>query len=378
MAGWRLGGPDRGPRLYSAAPSTLRQEAPHHRFGYGSPGRETRSRALPAGQGWQIAAILLVGLIVRLIMAYGIEGLRGSGFGSDLDLFHFWAADLAEHGPFGFYDRGFFADYTPGYLYALWAVGVVGSCDRRVGDLIKLPAIITDVVLAYVVYRMVLDLGVTSGRARARGVRRDRQPDHLVRLRDLGPGRQLRDGVPAARRPRAVEGPAGAGRDPRGDRGAHQAPAGDPHPDRRVRHHPARPVAGRRLRRRGGARAHGLRLGAAVARLDPDPDDGPRGVRHGGRHRRAVRAVGRLVLRPWRRTSTAASCGSCSAPRRRTPTSPSTPTTCGRCSRSTGRARRPTASGSPTRRWPTPRSGPRSARSRPSWSAACSSGCCCS
>jgi len=108
----------------------------------------------------------LVGLIVRLIMAYGIEGLRGSGFGSDLDLFHFWAADLAEHGPFGFYDRGFFADYTPGYLYALWAVGVVGGWIGGAGDLIKLPAIITDVVLAYVVYRMVLDLGVTSGRAR--------------------------------------------------------------------------------------------------------------------------------------------------------------------------------------------------------------------
>ncbi|HEY3333627.1 MAG TPA: phospholipid carrier-dependent glycosyltransferase [Candidatus Limnocylindrales bacterium] len=99
-------------------------------------------------------------------MAYGIEGLRGSGFGSDLDLFRFWASELAQHGPFGFYDRGFFADYTPGYLYALWVVGVVGSWVGGVGDLIKLPAIITDVVLAYVVYRMVLDLGVTAGRAR--------------------------------------------------------------------------------------------------------------------------------------------------------------------------------------------------------------------
>ena len=53
-------------------------------------------------------------------MAYGFDALRGSGFGSDLDLFRFWADDLAKHGPFGFYDRDFFADYTPGYLYALW------------------------------------------------------------------------------------------------------------------------------------------------------------------------------------------------------------------------------------------------------------------
>jgi len=131
------------------------------------PGRETSDQESPRrGLGWQILAILLVGLIVRLIMAYGIEGLRGSGFGSDLDLFRFWATELAERGPVGFYDRGFFADYTPGYLYALWAVGLVGQAVGGVGDLIKLPAIITDVVLAYVVYRMVLDLGVTAGRAR--------------------------------------------------------------------------------------------------------------------------------------------------------------------------------------------------------------------
>ena len=53
------------------------------------------------------------------------SGDRGSA--SDLDLFRFWADNLAKHGPFGFYDRDFFADYTPGYLYALWLVGVVGQ-----------------------------------------------------------------------------------------------------------------------------------------------------------------------------------------------------------------------------------------------------------
>ena len=93
--------------------------------GTGSPGRETSS--LPQARAGRSLAILLVGLIVRLIMAYGIEGLRGSGFEVDLDLFHFWADNLAEHGPFGFYDRGFFADYTPGYLYALWPVGARGQ-----------------------------------------------------------------------------------------------------------------------------------------------------------------------------------------------------------------------------------------------------------
>ncbi|HKF86185.1 MAG TPA: phospholipid carrier-dependent glycosyltransferase [Candidatus Limnocylindrales bacterium] len=135
--------------------------------GTGAPGRETSiQEPSRLALGLPILAILLVGLVVRLIMAYGIEGLRGSGFDTDLNLFRFWADSLATHGPYGFYERGFFADYTPGYLYALWLVGLVGSSLGGVGDLIKLPAIITDVVLAYVVYRMVLDLGVTVGRAR--------------------------------------------------------------------------------------------------------------------------------------------------------------------------------------------------------------------
>ena len=266
-------------------------------LGSGAPGRETMTDETPRrGIGWQILAIVAIGLVLRLIMAYGYEGLRGSGFDSDLGLFRYWAANLAEHGPFGFYDRGFFADYTPGYLYALWVVGVVGQFLGGIGDLIKLPAILTDVALGYIVYRMARDLGVSERRATLAGRRRDREPDHLVRLGRLGPGRQLRHGVPAAVHPRAVEGAQRAGGDPRGRGGAGQAAARDPRPDRGVRHDPARPVAAGRLRRRAGARAVRVRLGAADHRLDPDRVHGRRRLRHGGRAVGAVRALGRLVL----------------------------------------------------------------------------------
>jgi 4-amino-4-deoxy-L-arabinose transferase-like glycosyltransferase len=144
--------------------------------GPGAPGRETTADDAPRrGIGPSIAAILVIGLIVRLIMAYGIPlvagtPLAGSGFGNDLDLFRFWASDLGQHGPFGFYDRGFFADYTPGYLYALWVVGVVGSFVGGIGDLIKLPSILTDVALAWVVYLMVRDLGAGERRAKLAAV----------------------------------------------------------------------------------------------------------------------------------------------------------------------------------------------------------------
>ncbi|MFN8628936.1 MAG: phospholipid carrier-dependent glycosyltransferase [Chloroflexota bacterium] len=123
------------------------------------------------GIGREIVLILGIGLIARLILAYGLppffgSPIPGSGFRTDLDLFRYWADSLAQQGPYGFYDRGFFADYTPGYLYALWLVGIVGNAIGGIGDLIKLPAIITDVALAYLVYSMVRELGVTEKRAR--------------------------------------------------------------------------------------------------------------------------------------------------------------------------------------------------------------------
>jgi Dolichyl-phosphate-mannose-protein mannosyltransferase/C-terminal four TMM region of protein-O-mannosyltransferase len=139
-------------------------------LGSGAPGRETMTDETPRrGIGWRILAIVAIGLVFRLIMAYGFSGLRGSGFDSDLGLFRFWASNLADQGPFGFYDRGFFADYTPGYLYPLWLVGVVGQFLGGVGDLIKLPAILTDVALGYIVYRMARDLGVSERRATIAG-----------------------------------------------------------------------------------------------------------------------------------------------------------------------------------------------------------------
>ena len=33
--------------------------------------------------------------------------------------------ELAKNGPWGLYDRPIFVDYTPGYLYVLWALGLV-------------------------------------------------------------------------------------------------------------------------------------------------------------------------------------------------------------------------------------------------------------
>ncbi|HEX2626452.1 MAG TPA: phospholipid carrier-dependent glycosyltransferase, partial [Candidatus Limnocylindrales bacterium] len=131
-------------------------------------GEPDPERAAPARTGFAGAAsgilvLLVVGLILRLIIAYLIPG---SGFRNDLGAFQFWADNLADHGLFGFYDQDFFHDYTPGYLYVLWIVGGVGNLLGGVGDLIKIPPILADLAIGYLVWSMVRELGGSERAAR--------------------------------------------------------------------------------------------------------------------------------------------------------------------------------------------------------------------
>ena len=95
----------------------------------------------------RLAVLLALGLALRLIIAYVL--LPGSGFEVDLGSFSVWALELARNGPWGLYDRPIFVDYTPGYLYVLWALGLVTQAlGIPIGELLKLPAIVADLALA--------------------------------------------------------------------------------------------------------------------------------------------------------------------------------------------------------------------------------------
>ncbi|HEX5823116.1 MAG TPA: phospholipid carrier-dependent glycosyltransferase [Candidatus Limnocylindrales bacterium] len=126
------------------------------------PGRPSRDAVAPTRTTWTrnaggaILIVLALGLAFRLIIAYVIPG---SGFRVDLDSFHAWAADLATNGFGGFYQRPFFHDYTPGYLYVLYVVGVVGKAAGNIGDLIKVPPILADVALGWLVWSMAREIG---------------------------------------------------------------------------------------------------------------------------------------------------------------------------------------------------------------------------
>ena len=124
-------------------------------------GTERGTRApsrLTATQGavGAVFVVLALGLALRLFIAHL---LPGSGFSVDLGAFRYWASNLASEGIGGFYDRDFFHDYTPGYLYVLWLVGIVGNALGGVGDLIKIPPILADLAIGWLAWSMVRELG---------------------------------------------------------------------------------------------------------------------------------------------------------------------------------------------------------------------------
>ncbi len=111
-----------------------------------------------------LALLVALGLALRYIIAAQLLP-TGAGFGVDLISFRAWAGNLAAEGLPGFYGRISFIDYTPGYLYVLWLVGAIGRLMGGIGDLVKAPAIIADLALAWLVWSMTLELGASRRRA---------------------------------------------------------------------------------------------------------------------------------------------------------------------------------------------------------------------
>jgi dolichyl-phosphate-mannose--protein O-mannosyl transferase len=121
------------------------------------PGRSARSIVPAELVTWfftpgALVALFVVGLGIRLVL------MRGGGFPFDMSSFGAWAGTLADKGPWNFYPfdnaDAFFVDYPPGYLYVLWIVGLVSKVVGGGGPsvaLIKLPAVLADLVLAWLV-----------------------------------------------------------------------------------------------------------------------------------------------------------------------------------------------------------------------------------
>ncbi|UQZ34754.1 phospholipid carrier-dependent glycosyltransferase [Paenibacillus sp. PK3_47] len=99
--------------------------------------------------------IFAAALILRIWI-----GLTAQGYQNDMNTFIAWGQRLTDLGPGKFYEEGYFADYPPGYLYILYLLssikGLFGFAHGSGAEMLlfKLPAILSDLVLGYLIYRI--------------------------------------------------------------------------------------------------------------------------------------------------------------------------------------------------------------------------------
>jgi hypothetical protein len=107
------------------------------------------------GEGIIWALLLLLGLLVIKIALLPVL----PGLGIDVGSYEAWALRMTDVGPARMYQPGYFLDYPPGYLYALWAAGAAGHALGLTGDMLRVmvesPAIIGDLLLGLLIFAVV-------------------------------------------------------------------------------------------------------------------------------------------------------------------------------------------------------------------------------
>jgi dolichyl-phosphate-mannose--protein O-mannosyl transferase len=109
-----------------------------------------------------IVVILGVAFLIRLVF------LPSLGFHNDVSAFEAWTLTLKDNPPWEFYAKTSFADYPPGYFVVLWGLGgifslfghlhLINTNDPSYFALrifVKLPALVMDLVDAWLIYRIV-------------------------------------------------------------------------------------------------------------------------------------------------------------------------------------------------------------------------------
>lgn len=103
--------------------------------------------------GLIVFSLLLAGLVLRIIIA-----INQTGFSYDIQAFSAWADRMYQVGPSKFYSPDVFTDYPPLYMLVLYLVGLLRSVFQIEHFsnlhilLLKIPAIICDLVCSYLIY----------------------------------------------------------------------------------------------------------------------------------------------------------------------------------------------------------------------------------
>ena len=110
-------------------------------------GEDTAFSSIPA-----LIVITLLGFAARCLIA-----LKVPGYDVDIACFRSWADILSQVGPMRFYSEVGFCDYPPGYLLALWPLGVIGKAlgTGTTEFMVKLPPILADAALTVLIFREV-------------------------------------------------------------------------------------------------------------------------------------------------------------------------------------------------------------------------------
>lgn len=116
-------------------------------------------------------AIFVVALLARLIGAIAYKGYE-----VDVNCFLAWADMIFENGIGKFYSLDAFTDYPPGYMYILFVIGGIRSAFHIVQTstlsivLTKLPAILSDMAIGYLVYKIASKRMKETGAALLAGI----------------------------------------------------------------------------------------------------------------------------------------------------------------------------------------------------------------
>ncbi len=106
--------------------------------------------------GWlPLALFITTAVVLRVLVALSYEGYH-----NDILCFKGWSVAAYEQGPANFYTSGMFADYPPGYMYVLYALGWIRNIfnidqsSALFTLIIKLPSFIAEIVTAAIAYKI--------------------------------------------------------------------------------------------------------------------------------------------------------------------------------------------------------------------------------
>ncbi len=116
--------------------------------------RESKFKTLYYSERFYLIIILTISIVIKIFLAVMIEG-----FYFDIKCFMEWS-NLASKSISNFYTSGIFCDYPPFYILVLFLIGKLADILNIIQNsgahilLIKLPSIISDTVVAYILYKI--------------------------------------------------------------------------------------------------------------------------------------------------------------------------------------------------------------------------------